>query len=142
MIRVRSSAIVLRNGHLLAVLHAGEPCWSLPGGGIERGELSADAALRELSEECGVAGTALRLAITVENHWTQGTRRLHEIDFHWLVAIPEDALPETQAPGAEPGLTRAWLPLAGLGGIDLRPAVLIPHLAHLPGTPLHLVSRG
>jgi len=38
----------------------GEEWWCLPGGGVEPQETSAEAALRELREECCVAGKILR----------------------------------------------------------------------------------
>lgn len=40
--------------------HQAESWWCLPGGGIEPGETPAQAALRELQEECRVAGRIIR----------------------------------------------------------------------------------
>ncbi|MEO1602093.1 MAG: NUDIX domain-containing protein, partial [Pseudomonadota bacterium] len=67
--RVRASAVVIRDRHLLAVRHAPDLYWSVPGGAIERGELSQDAALRELMEEIGVAGRVTGLIAVIENQF-------------------------------------------------------------------------
>ena len=40
--------------------HNNTAWWCLPGGGVERGETPAEAALRELREECCVGGTIVR----------------------------------------------------------------------------------
>ena len=58
----RAQCIIHRKNRLLMVKHRqnGEEWWCLPGGGIEERESPAEAALRELKEECCVNGTIVR----------------------------------------------------------------------------------
>jgi 8-oxo-dGTP diphosphatase len=55
---IRAQCIVHRARQILMVKHCqdGEEWWCLPGGGVEPYETAAEAALRELKEECGVVG--------------------------------------------------------------------------------------
>ena len=50
-IRPRASALVIRHGKVLLVRHRGEKNFSLPGGGIDKGETNLEAAVREVREE-------------------------------------------------------------------------------------------
>ena len=73
-IRIRCAAVIVRNDDILLVKHekGGREYWLLPGGGLELGETMAQAAERELREECGVTircGRVLFIAETLEpNH--------------------------------------------------------------------------
>jgi len=50
-------AVVVQDGQVLLILRANEPSrgrWSIPGGTVELGETLAQAAIREVREECRV----------------------------------------------------------------------------------------
>ena len=52
--RQRATALVVREGKYLVVRDRGRQRYSLPGGGINRGEAALTAACREVGEELGI----------------------------------------------------------------------------------------
>ena len=56
--RHRATAMVFREGRLLLVRERGAKHWSLPGGGMKKGEDAVAAAIRELDEETKLVATS------------------------------------------------------------------------------------
>ena len=72
--------VILRNpsGEVLLVRHSyGPPLWSLPGGGLERGEAPEDAARREVREELGLTLAALEPLGTLEEELSGTNHTAH-----------------------------------------------------------------
>ena len=94
MIRPRACGALIHDDTILMVRHA-EPTrsyWTLPGGGIEAGETPAEAAVREVGEETGLAVKAVRLL------WkgTYGTGAGRSPEYCFLVT------PESEGGGLHP----------------------------------------
>jgi curved DNA-binding protein CbpA len=77
--RKRGTLLVHSHGKFLLVLNRGHHRWSLPGGGVEKGEKSFQTAIRELHEELGLTvrklhwlghfeGSETRHSIYLSNH--------------------------------------------------------------------------
>ena len=88
--RSRSTAIVIRDGKILMerVFYFGYEFYTVPGGGVEKGETPEEAVLRELKEECGLDGTIIRpLAVQYKGGGAA--------EYSFEVSIPEDQHPVT-----------------------------------------------
>lgn len=94
--------------------------WVLPGGGVEPGDASREAALhREIREEIAGKADIVRLLHTVE---TDGERQLFYLARIATWSFDDRTGPEFGAEGrGEYALEEVPLTLEGLDGIDLRP---------------------
>jgi ADP-ribose pyrophosphatase YjhB (NUDIX family) len=141
--RIRAVALAIfvrpRDGAVLAVRFP-EPdrvFYRPPGGGVEFGELSKEAACREAVEELGHPVHADHLLGVVENHFEHNGKRGHEIIFNWLLRFEDESLYEyAELPVEEMnGSTYVahWVQPTDLAaqGIPLFPIELIPLLEAL-----------
>ncbi len=107
---------------VLLVRHGYAPGWLLPGGGVERGEALADAALRELREEAGIVAEEAPVlhGVFLNDAQFRGdhvvcfvVRRFREDGFTPNAEIAEArffataALPEGTTPGTRRRITEA-----------------------------------
>ena len=106
--------MVVENDQLLLVRRGRGPAqgqWSVPGGRVERGETLAEAVVRELAEETGVAGVCGELLGWVERIDDE----IHFVILDFRVIPLEDADPVAGDDAAEV----AWVPLGEVSDLDL-----------------------
>jgi 8-oxo-dGTP diphosphatase len=137
---IRAGVILLGDHGLAAIerVRAGRRYHTLPGGGVEPGETSAEAAVRETHEELGLIVKLHGLAAVVNFRLTTQ---------HYYVAtllsgtFGAGAGAElTSPPTSESGSYRAvWLPLSDLTHQDLRPMPIATALQSA-ASPQHLLD--
>jgi len=86
--RVAVKAIVIQDGKTLLVKDNEDIGWSLPGGGVDHGEDTKTALIRELSEEIGVTAESImtdhRVVSVLIGHSKDGIPRCN---LHFVVKI-------------------------------------------------------
>ena len=131
---VASVAVVtLHCNHVLLVRRDKEPYrgkWSFPGGSIEAGETSREAARREALEETGLEVDVLDVAEVVDSiHPPQDGRPGYHYCIVDFMAVPAPTVPSDGPPSSNLPKLRAatdvsdarWVPLAELDAYDLTP---------------------
>jgi len=130
------AVVALCDEHVLLVRRDKEPyrgMWSFPGGSIEPGETSREAARREVWEETGIEIELLDVADVIDSiHPPGGEGRpgCHYVIIDFL-AVPAGSAASSPLPGGPPELRAAtdvsdarWVSLAALQGYDLTPLAL------------------
>jgi ADP-ribose pyrophosphatase YjhB (NUDIX family) len=135
---LRVAAVLTRGEAVLLCSVHGLGYWFLPGGRVRFGESSSAALARELAEELGHELPTGRLALVVENVFTDQAIQ-HEIGLYYHLAWPDALAPGDLDAGTEPGHVFRWTPAGELGSLWFEPAGLIPVLQDLGDTLRHVV---
>ena len=131
---VRATALIVKDNRLF-VIEDEDGCYTI-GGAIQVNETTEDAVVREVKEELGVTSIAGPLAFVVENRFEQDGVSYHNIEFHYLVDLLEDA-PLTMQED-EKRQPCKWIDLDRLEGINLVPAFLKTALLDWDGQLRHI----
>ena len=131
---VRATALILQNRKLLVTKDKGK--YYTIGGAIQVNESTEEAVVREVREELGIKAQAGQLAFVVENRFEQVGVHYHNIEFHYIVDLLEDA-PLTMQEDAKP-LPCRWLALDDLHTVNLKPAFLKTALPDWDGQLRHI----
>ena len=131
---VRATALIVEEGKLLVV--EDEDGFYTIGGAIQVGERTEEAVIREVKEELGVKAQARQLAFVVENRFEQAGVHFHNIEFHYLVDLLEDA-PLTMQED-ERQLPCRWIALNQLHTVPLKPGFLKTVLPEWDGQLRHI----
>jgi ADP-ribose pyrophosphatase YjhB (NUDIX family) len=95
--RVGVGAIVLHEGRVLLVKRGRAPAlglWSVPGGLVDLGETTGEAARREVEEECGIKVRIAGLVGVLDRVTRDADARVR---YHWVL-VDYLAFPETDDP--------------------------------------------
>lgn len=103
-------AVVTRGDHVLLVQRANPPdqgLWGYPGGKVEWGETVAQAAVRELREETGIAGRADKVIGTCDLIAPGAGRAAH----HYFLVGVRCHYDGGTACAADDAAAAAWMPI-------------------------------
>ena len=135
---VRATALIVQNCKLLVTKDKNQ--YYTIGGAIQVNESTEDALVREVREELGVRAQAGQLAFVVENRFEEAGVYYHNIEFHYLVNLLEDA-PLTMQED-EKRQPCEWIDLDRLEDFQLVPAFLKTALQDWDGQLRHIHFEG
>ncbi len=122
--QIRVAGVLWYEKKLLVHRLVSDNFWALPGGRVEKGELSHNALQREWKEELQVNIQLHQLLWVMENQFEYNQQTYHEIGFYYHISLDADSyLPLNDFETSENGIHFLfhWLPFAQIAPADLRP---------------------
>ena len=140
----RTAGLFIHDGKVLIMKDGRSPYYYLPGGRIGLHEASADAILREVSEELHTETTVEKLCYVVESFFIEEVsgEKYHEVAFYHKLSVPESLLAEgDEFIRMEGSKTHQfyWKKISELPDLYFHPGFLKNRLDKLPEHPEHLV---
>ena len=141
-ISCRAAALIIKGNYLHAAKSIDHPCYYIIGGGIEIGESSEEAIVRELFEETGLRFEVDRLAIIQERFCEVNNEKYHEIVFFYLMKENVGMDIPVNCP-TDQGIkeTPHWLPLEGLATMQIIPEFLKTMKLNTMTDIRHIISK-
>ena len=136
---LRAAALILQNGQLLVIQNDTARCCYTIGGGVQIGETTEEALLRECREETGLDWQIERLVFVQERFYRAEDIQHHELVFFYLMKPPAVPIPSGQNTD-QMDERLCWLPLDKLEDAPLVPAFLKEAMRKLPLTVTHIVA--
>lgn len=122
----RAATVIVKEGHLLIHRNVRDDFWALPGGRIRLMESGAEAVIREIKEELGLAAEVSRFLSVHENFFTYDEISFHEVGFYYEVTVLHEMTVMTEeffgVEGQE--LMYRFIPLEELSTVTLYPVQL------------------
>ena len=137
---LRATALILQNGKLLTAKMDSTDCYYTVGGGVQAGETTEEAAIREAYEETGLQLETERLVFLYEGFFTHNGKMHHEVGFHYLMK-PLDAEIDDGQQTDQKNERLFWLPIDQLENYNLVPTFLKTALKELPEHTERIVYR-
>jgi 8-oxo-dGTP diphosphatase len=113
--------VALHDGSLLLIRRGRGPAageWSVPGGRVERGELLAEAVVREIREETGlecVCGELLGWVERIDDPGPDNADGTHFVILDFAVTVLDDTVPVAGDDAAE----ALWVPLEDVADLSI-----------------------
>ena len=142
----RVGAIIIQNNHILMVKNENCPYYYSVGGGIQFGETSEDAVLREIYEETNIRLEIDRLVFIHENFFIadfMNDTPFQEIRFFYIMKINDDIkninCSSNGVDGSKDSLH--WLPIDKLSEYQLFPEFYKIELQNLTTDVRHFIAK-
>lgn len=128
-------ALMWRDGRVLVCRDLKHGHAYLPGGHVESDESAAEAAMRELDEECGLAGRVGQVRVVWEARFVQQGVAKQEVSVVFHVEPPAEGAWPAEVGSWEPHIAFEWVDPAAAAAGGVVPLAFAEWLATQPPCP-------